>query len=462
MGSHSRIQGAVLIAALSLIVGASAEAASRQNVSINPGAAARGGGGPTSSGGTLSIPGPMQGEYIPRTGSGTKGVPVNVQPRIDFSIPRTLNHVKSGLRAGLPAMAGAAAIGFALDAVDLVLDPENNRAYKRQTAVDGEVVAEGGEFSPPAICQFPASQTLGVYTLHTSAGGTRHLTVVLPGGATGNPGGGYIFVNNCTNTNLGYQHGEGGWPGAWSKQLAADQELDTIRVPATDADFDRLGDYISGQDAEFIRDVLRETCAASPLSPDRCFQELMDGSALSGPSTVPGGSETTTSTTIGPDGTPQTTTTTTTTEYNIRYGDSHFDYSQRKTSIVNHPDGSTTETTTEETDDVVDQDQESGDFADTAFPEVPSFYEAKYPDGLQGVWNDARSRLDQSDFLSFLRSFVPSFSGACPAWSIGFNIATWANYGTQSFSSLCYVFDFVKVVLLVTAAFMSRRIIFGG
>lgn len=460
MGSYRRYQGALLIAALLLIVGSGAEAASRQSVPINPGAAARGSGTPTSSGGTLSIPGPMQGEYIPRTGSGTKGVPLNVQPRIDFSIPRTFNQLKRGLGFSWPGLAASAAVGLALDAVDTILTPEGPMVptYTDQPGLvfwrttEQNVIVNGP--SVRAVCE--EWTALRGYHLHS---------VTVPGSLGPNVIGGCHWDTSSPpqkrfTTPVHYVSGVCPVGTGYNPETGGCRAADGLR-PATDSDLAPMQDFINAQDAAWIRDLLRDVCEASP-SPDRCFDEMMEQSALSGPSTVPGGSETTTSTTIGPDGTPQTTTTTTTTEYNIRYGDSYFDYSQRKTSIVNHPDGSTTETTTEETDDVVDQDQESGDFADTAFPEVPSFYEAKYPDGLQGVWNDARSRLDQSDFLSFLRSFVPSFSGTCPSWSVGFNIASWANYGTQSFSSLCHVFDFVKIVLLVTAAFMSRRIIFGG
>ena len=42
------------------------------------------------------------------------------------------------------------------------------------------------------------------------------------------------------------------------------------------------------------------------------------------------------------------------------------------------------------------------------------------------------------------------------------NIASWANYGYQQFGSICYVLDFVKAILMVSALFLCRALIFGG
>jgi len=103
-----------------------------------------------------------------------------------------------------------------------------------------------------------------------------------------------------------------------------------------------------------------------------------------------------------------------------------------------------------------------GSFSDTPFPEVDPFYEQKYPDGLEGVWSARKAELEDSAFVEFLGSFVPSFSGSCPGWSVNVNVASWAQFGIHDFQSLCWVFDFVKVVLLVSAAFLCRALIFGG
>src|SRR5690606_5892821 len=103
-----------------------------------------------------------------------------------------------------------------------------------------------------------------------------------------------------------------------------------------------------------------------------------------------------------------------------------------------------------------------GTFSDTPFPDIEPFYQQKYPDGLQGAWNSRKAEFEDSAFMEFLSSFIPSFSGSCPGWSMNVNIASWASFGIHEFQSLCWVFDFIKVVLLVSAAFLCRALIFGG
>jgi hypothetical protein len=186
---------------------------------------------------------------------------------------------------------------------------------------------------------------------------------------------------------------------------------------------------------------------------------------LQGPASQTGTPQVTTSTTKNPDGTTSTTTTTVENRYEYNYGPDYYNYTTT-TTITQNKDGVITETVTSDgmpTDNPT-QEEDSTDytFNDTEFPEVPSFYEQKYPDGLSGVWHQASADVDQSAFMQFLQGFVPSFSGSCPAFGLGFNIASWANYGTVQFLSICYVLDFVKIILLVTALFTFRKVTFGG
>lgn len=462
MGSHRRYQGAILIAALLLIVSAQANAATRQYVTVPPaGAAVKSNTGlPVTSGGVLRVDGPLQGEYIPRTGSGTKGVPIKVQPRYDFSIPRTINHAKNGLRAGWPGMAAAVGIGLALDQVDAFLTPEGP-VVPVYDPVPGRIWSVS-QFSPPKYTGATPEAACRAY-LADAVGNVEYFhSIVLTGGS----------FANC-------------W---WSPRVPSRAELATgvslldpncpvgsevdpstggCRVsvgtrPLSEVEYDLIGDFMTQQNAEWLRDLLRDVCEAGP-NPPSCYEAMLERTALNGPATVPGPTTTSTTTTTAADGTQQQTTTTTKTEYNIRYGDSYFDYSERKTSIVTHPDGSTTEEVTAEPEtETPSQEEPAYSFQDSEFPEVAPFYEQKYPDGLQGVWANASAQLNNSAFMSFLNSFVPTFSGSCPSWSMSFDIASWASYGTHNFPSLCYVFDFIKVIILVSAAFLCRAIIFGG
>lgn len=220
---------------------------------------------------------------------------------------------------------------------------------------------------------------------------------------------------------------------------------------------------------EWLDDILRDTCNGSP-SPDACYEEMRSNSPLEGPAVVQGPTSTTSQTKINPDGSTETTTTTTSTEHPITYGDGFFDVGTRTTttSEVNGiPTGTTvTEDTTTPAPIAPDAPPQESEpeytFEDSEFPPVEPFYEAKYPDGLSSVWSAAYVSVGQTAFIEFLNGFVPNFSGSCPSFGMSFAIASWANFGSIDFMNLCYVLEFVKMILLVTALFTSRAIIFGG
>lgn len=240
-------------------------------------------------------------------------------------------------------------------------------------------------------------------------------------------------------------------------------------APVTEADHAQLDTYLGAAGAVWLRDLLQDVCELSN-NPQGCYDDLQKQSppSISGPASVVGPTSTTTGTYTRPDGSTGTTGTTSQTNFNIRYGDNYFDYDTVTTNTTTRDgeqvsqDTTTDEGVPEETPPEEGQEEEQYSFDDTDLPEVEPFYEQKYPDGFQGVWNEAKSDFDNSEFLSFLQSFVPSFSGTCPSWSMNFAIGAMANFGTIPFATLCYVFDFIKVIVLVTAAFTCRAIIFGG
>jgi len=232
-------------------------------------------------------------------------------------------------------------------------------------------------------------------------------------------------------------------------------------VPYIDADYDVLESTIVSRDPspDEARDLWYAICGGD----GSCLGSYTSDPTLDGPSSVQGPKTTTTST--GPSG---TTTTTKDTQHDLDYSNPDgVVVRDRTTTTTTEPDGNTTTDTTVDTGPVVgakpdDQSDFEGSFTDTPFPEVEPFYEQKYPDGLEGVWASRKAEFEDSAFMDFLGSFVPSFSGSCPGWSVNVNIASWAQFGIHDFQSLCWVFDFVKVVLLVSAAFLCRALIFGG
>lgn len=202
-----------------------------------------------------------------------------------------------------------------------------------------------------------------------------------------------------------------------------------------------------------------------------CMGSYTSDPTLSGPPSVQGPQTTTTST--RPNG---TTTTTKDTQHDLDYSNPDgVVVRDRTTTTKQDPDGTTTTDTTQDTGPVTPADpfvtpgsgvspdpDFDGTFSDTPFPDIEPFYQQKYPDGLQGAWNTRKAEFEDSAFMGFLSSFIPSFSGSCPGWSMNINIASWASFGIHEFQSLCWVFDFIKVVLLVSAAFLCRALIFGG
>lgn len=240
----------------------------------------------------------------------------------------------------------------------------------------------------------------------------------------------------------------------------------------TDSDFDNLDPWVSSQSAEWLGGLIKDVCNGSP-NPGSCFSQMADRSKgmISGPPTAQGPTTSKTTSTTNPDGSVSTRTETTSTNYNFHYSNNYFDVNTEKkttTTQDGQPVSETIEndnTPVEEAPDPTEQPEEPEPeytFQDSPFPEVEPFYEQKYPDGLQGVWDQAKSDIDNSNFLSFLRSFVPSFSGSCPSFGMSFAIGSMANFGAHEFQSLCYVFDFIKVILMVSAVFLARQLTFGG
>lgn len=246
-------------------------------------------------------------------------------------------------------------------------------------------------------------------------------------------------------------------------------------VPVTESDYPSLDQPLSALGAQQKANLLKTACAAS-LSPSRCYQDLQNFASFlnSGPSSIQGPTSSSTTTHKNADGTSSTTTTTSDTKFKTEYSSDGVTVKPEKTTTTKNPDGSTSETVekdednsttvqkpgeTDEKENPLDKDYT---FTNPDMPKVPSFYEQKYPDGLKSVWDDNKSRFDNSAFISFMKSFVPSFSGSCPTWGLPMNIMAQASYGYVTFANICYVFDFVKIVIIATAVFTARKIMFGG
>jgi hypothetical protein len=205
---------------------------------------------------------------------------------------------------------------------------------------------------------------------------------------------------------------------------------------------------------------------------DACISQMGGLPQLSGPASVTSPTTQSQTKTTAADGSVTTVTTSTSTQWGVTYGTDpspSMDMTPTTTTTtqtnVKSPQGVTvSDGTTTSTDSPTTggQPQVAPTFSDSPFPAVSPFYTQKYPGGFQGVWNKNMSTIQTSAFANFLNSFVPNFSGSCPSWSMSFDIWKNAHFGTVSFVSLCSVFSFIKVIMLVTAMFTCRALIFGG
>lgn len=111
-------------------------------------------------------------------------------------------------------------------------------------------------------------------------------------------------------------------------------------------------------------------------------------------------------------------------------------------------------------DDCGGSDYEPGEF-----PEVGELYEKKYPDGIRGVLDARYTEMRNSPLFQLVSKLAPSGvpnQGSCSPFSLSLAIGPGMNFGAGSIQVPCYVWTFIRVVMLVSAFLLARRLIFGG
>lgn len=91
-----------------------------------------------------------------------------------------------------------------------------------------------------------------------------------------------------------------------------------------------------------------------------------------------------------------------------------------------------------------------------------SWYESAYPDGIVGIWEEHKQAFDQTPAFQFLNQFKVTPSGSQPDWSLCFNLGPMGDFGCDSIAVPDFVWNFIKICILITAAFLCRALIFGG
>lgn len=407
-------------------------------------------------------------------GAATK---VKIKPKVVVPKKNIGTGLKSLIKVNPAQIALGAATSAAVAAVGWVMSPENTQIQKKDTSPT-PYTPTGNEYywaSSSSQTKYIATTPLDSCKLSIASfnnPSTNSVQAVTSALGSSFRDCSYKIGTNGPYTDVRIRQYGSSCPAGHS--LSSDSSYCYIPklVPLSDTDLDSLDPFVSTQTAAFLHDLLKEVCNAS-LSPARCYSDMEDRSkrSLTGPATVQGPWFNKTSTFPNPDGSTSTKTETTSTKFDISYGPTYFDVdTERKTTtdIDGVPQGETIETDQTPVEDVSDTPdeetppEESYTFNDSDLPAVEPFYTQKYPDGFQGVWDSANTDFEQSAFVSFLNSFVPSFSGSCPAFSMSFAIGGVANFGTHGFGNLCYALDFVKVCIMLGALFLCRAIVFGG
>lgn len=424
-----------------LSVASQSEAATRKNVSM-PSAqtVASSSGVPIKSGASLSIPGAPQQEYIPHE-PGNRKLPLKVLPRVDYSIPRTINAAKNVLRVNPAAIMGSAVLAGLLAGVDALLD-EDGVPKKEKKVTDYEPAPNEfyWRFSSPG----PGNPThpTGFSSPSASAGCTKYAQYFAASYPDVNSGGGTItsITSGGLNANCRFS-----WSGASSGtgDIAA-QRLGTQcppgftlatdgascysvqLVPLSDADFDLMDAFASAQSSDWLKDLLNDACNGSP-SPGACYESLKDNVSLSGPSSVAGPSTSTTSTYTKPDGTIGTGSANTTTNYNITYGPTYYDYSKTQTTTTTKDGVPVSEETVTESPAVdsevpaeepqeEEQEEPSPCASDCDGPVYEDLY-TPTEDVKEDFLSDYMTRVSSLPILDAVAGmFTVSVGGSCPVW----------------------------------------------
>jgi hypothetical protein len=147
------------------------------------------------------------------------------------------------------------------------------------------------------------------------------------------------------------------------------------------------------------------------------------------------------------------------TTYNISYSQNTVTYNAVNSSVTKNAAGETIKSTAE----TIDEKDIEPAVTDTDLPEQPKLYERKYPNGLQGVWNDQKTALMATPLASLQSVFAPSIAGgSCPSWTFNANIGPNMNYGTGVISPPCWLWTALKAIVIVSALFVARGLVFGG
>lgn len=211
-------------------------------------------------------------------------------------------------------------------------------------------------------------------------------------------------------------------------------------------------------------DVVPQTVTGPASTPDTTTSSTTSGSPAvaptSGTSTSPG--------TAGSPAVDSITTTSTSTNNYTYQGNKVTVTNTTVTNITNNTTGQQQTTKTDKAPEIKNSDLKPDKVedpaTDTALGDVPKLYTPVYPRGIEGVWSDAKSAMAGTSLARIIPSLMPSVgsSGQCPTMPINLNLSRWANFGTVDVAPPCFLWDFGKVVIIMSALLLARGLVFGG
>lgn len=91
-----------------------------------------------------------------------------------------------------------------------------------------------------------------------------------------------------------------------------------------------------------------------------------------------------------------------------------------------------------------------------------SWWTSEYEGGLQGVWDEKSGDIADGAMGDWLGSFQFANSGSCPALPISFDLGFISFGSGDVLSGYCWIWDVIRAIVLLSAVFTARKLIFGG
>jgi hypothetical protein len=99
----------------------------------------------------------------------------------------------------------------------------------------------------------------------------------------------------------------------------------------------------------------------------------------------------------------------------------------------------------------------------TPSDKAKSFYKSSYENGMAGIWEEKQAQLQQSPLFEFNNQMANvDFNGLAPDLNFCFNLGAMGNFGCKELDIDSGVFDFIKLIMLVSAGFAAYYIVTIG